>query len=110
MAQMTDYILAAHVDRKHRAEILLQLDNKLRQEIQDEELFMVWLEEGIPDGIHSVEEIEELGISAIEFAEMWNLAEKLMNEMAKQGWEVVSTTYWRKLISHALLITFSKEI
>ena len=37
MAQMTDYILAAHVDRKHRAEILLQLDNKLRQEIQDEE-------------------------------------------------------------------------
>lgn len=80
MAQMTDYILAAHVDRKHRAEILLQLDNKLRQEIQDEELFMVWLEEGLPDGIHSVEEIEELGISAIEFAEMWNLAERLLNQ------------------------------
>ncbi len=36
-------------------------------------------------------------------------AEKLMNDMAKQGWEVVSMTYWRKLISHALLITFSKE-
>ena len=36
-------------------------------------------------------------------------AEKLMNEMAKQGWEVVSTTHWRKLISHALLITFAKE-
>ena len=83
MAQMTDYILAAHVDRKHRAEILLQLDNKLRHEIQDEELFMVWLEEGLPDGIHSVEEIEGLDISAIEFAEMWNLAERLLNEDAK---------------------------
>ena len=83
MAQMTDYVLAAHVDRKHRAEILLQLDNKLRQEIQDEELFMIWLEEGLPDGVHSVEEIEELGISAIEFAEMWNLAERLLNEDAK---------------------------
>ena len=83
MAQMTD-LLAAQVDRKHRAEILLQLDNKLRQEIQDEELFMVWLEEGIPDGVHSVEEIEELGISAIEFAEMWNLAERLLNQ-GRQG-------------------------
>ena len=83
MAQMTDYLLAAHIDSKHRAEILLKLDNKLRQEIQDEELFMVWLEEGIPDGIHSVEEIEGLGISAIEFAEMWNLAERLLNEDAK---------------------------
>lgn len=80
MAQMTDYLLAAHVDRKHRAEILLQLDNKLRQEIQDEELFMVWLEEGLPDGVHSVEEIEGLDISAIEFAEMWNLAERLLNQ------------------------------
>lgn len=37
-------------------------------------------------------------------------AEKLMNEMAKQGWEVVSTTHWINLISHALLITFSKEM
>ena len=83
MAQMTDYLLAAHIDRKHRAEILLQLDNKLRRELQDEELFMVWLEEGLPDGIHSVEEIEGLDISAIEFAEMWNLAERLLNEDAK---------------------------
>ena len=37
-----------------------------------------------------------------------NQAEKLMNEMAKQGWEVVSVTYWNgwKL---CLLITFSKD-
>lgn len=80
MAQMTDYILAAHIDRKRRAEILLQLDNKLRREIEDEELFMVWLEEGLPDGIHNAREIEELDISAIEFAEMWNLAERLLNQ------------------------------
>lgn len=80
MAQMTDYLLAAHIDSKHRAEILLKLDNKLRREIQDEELFMVWLEEGLPDGVHSVEEIEGLDISAIEFAEMWNLAERLLNQ------------------------------
>ncbi|MBQ7298808.1 MAG: DUF4177 domain-containing protein [Clostridia bacterium] len=37
-------------------------------------------------------------------------AEKLMNDMAKQGWEVVSTALWIKLISHVLLITFSKEV
>ena len=36
-------------------------------------------------------------------------AEKLMNEMVGQGWEVVSTSLWRKLLSWSLLITFSKE-
>ena len=36
-------------------------------------------------------------------------AEKLMNEMVRQGWEVVSTSLWRKLLSYSLLITFSKE-
>ena len=36
-------------------------------------------------------------------------AETLMNEMTMQGWEVVSTSLWRKLISWSLLITFSKE-
>ncbi len=35
-------------------------------------------------------------------------AEKLMNEMAKQGWEVVSLTYWN-MWKINLLITFSKE-
>lgn len=36
-------------------------------------------------------------------------AEKLMNDMAKQGWEVVSMTYWN-MWKIGLLITFSKEV
>lgn len=36
-------------------------------------------------------------------------AEKLMNEMTKQGWEVVSTSLWRKLLTYSVLVTFSKE-
>lgn len=35
-------------------------------------------------------------------------AEQLMNEMAKQGWEVVSVTYWNNF-KLCLLITFCKE-
>ena len=38
----------------------------------------------------------------------WN-AEKLMNKMVEQGWEVVSTSLWRKLLSYSLLIIFSRE-
>lgn len=36
-------------------------------------------------------------------------AEQIMNEMARDGWEVVSVTYWNgwKL---CLLITFCKEL
>lgn len=37
-----------------------------------------------------------------------NQAEKLMNEMAIQGWEVVSMTYWN-MWKISLLITFSKD-
>ncbi len=36
-------------------------------------------------------------------------AEKLMNEMAKEGWEVVSMTYWERMFG-SLLITFSREV
>lgn len=35
-------------------------------------------------------------------------AEYLMNEMAKQGWEVVSMTYWNAW-KISLLITFAKD-
>ena len=35
-------------------------------------------------------------------------AEKIMNEMAAQGWEVVSVTYWTAW-NISLLITFSKD-
>ena len=37
-----------------------------------------------------------------------NSAEKLMNEMAAQGWEVVSMTYWN-MWKICLLITFSRD-
>ena len=36
-------------------------------------------------------------------------AERVMNDMAKQGWEVVSLTYWN-MWKISLLITFSKEV
>ena len=36
-------------------------------------------------------------------------AEKLMNDMAKQGWEVVSVTYW-SMWTIVLLITFSRDV
>lgn len=37
-----------------------------------------------------------------------NSAEKVMNDMASQGWEVVSMTYW-SYWKTSLLITFSRE-
>lgn len=36
-------------------------------------------------------------------------AENLMNEMMRQGWEVVSMASWRKMLSFSLLIVFSKD-
>lgn len=36
-------------------------------------------------------------------------AERVMNDMAMQGWEVVSVTYWN-MWNICLLITFSKEL
>ncbi|MCC0690911.1 DUF4177 domain-containing protein [Clostridioides sp. GD02404] len=36
-------------------------------------------------------------------------AETIMNDMAKQGWEVVSVTYWYSW-KISLVITFSKEV
>lgn len=35
-------------------------------------------------------------------------AEQLMNDMARQGWEVVSVTYW-SYWTIRLLITFARE-
>lgn len=82
MAMMTKE-LAALVNKEIRADMLIRLDNKLRREIQDEEIFMTWLEEGLPDGLHNVAEVLALDISPEEFAEMWNLAERLLNEDMK---------------------------
>ncbi len=38
-----------------------------------------------------------------------NKAEKIMNEMAKEGWEVVSTNYWYRF-KFCVMITFAREI
>ena len=36
-------------------------------------------------------------------------AERIMNDMARQGWEVVTVTYWSYWWVH-VLITFAREI
>lgn len=63
-----------------RAKMLLMIDEYLRQNLYDEDLFEHWLEEGVPDGTESWEELEDTSIE--DFVEMWNLAERLMNDQA----------------------------
>lgn len=36
-------------------------------------------------------------------------AEEIMNEMAKDGWRVISTIYWMN-VKALIIITFEKEI
>lgn len=75
---------AAMMNPEVRAKSLMYLDNYLRDELTDEDLFDRWLEEGVPDGTGSWRELAD--VTAEEFAEMWNLAEKLMNEqLAEDG-------------------------
>ena len=69
---------AAMMNPEVRAKALMHLDGYLRNELTDEDLFDRWLEEGVPDGTGSWQELVD--VTAEEFAEMWNLAEKLMNE------------------------------
>ena len=75
---MMNLMLAKMLPAETRAEILLSLDRFLRQTINDEEIFMTWLEEGVPDG--TTETSELLDVEAEEFIEMWQLAERLLNE------------------------------
>ena len=64
-----------------RAKMLLMIDEYLRQNLTDEDLFERWLEEGVPDGTASWEELADIEIE--DFVEMWNLAERLMNAQAE---------------------------
>ena len=64
-----------------RAKMLLMIDEYLRQNLTDEDLFERWLEEGVPDGTESWEELADIEIE--DFVEMWNLAERLMNQQAE---------------------------
>lgn len=77
--------LAANMNEELRADILLRLDRKLRNEIQDEEIFEEWLIYGVPDGTETLQDILALDLSAEDFAEMWNLAEELLNRDAEEG-------------------------
>lgn len=70
--------LAKMLTPQIRADILMALDKYLRQTISDEDIFMAWLEEGVPDGTTDTSEL--LDIEAEEFMEMWNLAKRLTNE------------------------------
>lgn len=84
MAIMTK-TLAAIMTPEIRAQILFQLDTYLRESVYDEDLFERWLEEGVPDGTESWEELAD--IEAGDFTEMWNLAEFLLNEQAANAEE-----------------------
>ena len=86
MAMMTKE-LAEVMTPEIRAKTLMCLDNYLRNKLYNEDLFVRWLDEGVPDGTESWEELAD--VTAEEFAEMWNLAEKLMNEQLLKddgGW------------------------
>lgn len=70
-----------------RAKTLMCLDDYLRGELYDEDLFARWLEEGVPDGTGNWRELAD--VTAEEFVEMWNLAERLRNEQLLRddgGW------------------------
>lgn len=73
--------LAAPIPAEIRAQMLLHLDHYLRRNLFNEDLFELWLEEGVPDGTHDWRELTD--INTTEFAEMWNLAERLLNEDAE---------------------------
>lgn len=80
MALMT-VELARALPAEIRAQILFHLDDYLRHNIDDEEIFEEWLMRGVPDGIENWWELCDE--SPEDFVEMWNLAEELLNEDAK---------------------------
>ena len=59
MAIMTK-TLAVIMTPEIRAQILFQLDTYLRESLYDEDLFDRWLEEGVPDGTESWEELTDI--------------------------------------------------
>ena len=77
---MTENIAIA-LEPTTRARILMELDHHLRETITTEELFMVWLEEGVPDGTTDWRDLEDLKVE--DFVEMFNLARQLLEQ---EGW------------------------
>lgn len=76
MATMTEFH-ANLLSPTERAVILFDLDRKVKDIVNDEEILEEWLIYGVPDGTESWEELTD--VSKEEFVEMWNLAERLMN-------------------------------
>lgn len=85
MATMTEFH-ANLLSPTERAVILFDLDRKVRDVVNDEEIFEEWLIYGVPDGTKNWEELTD--ISKEDFVEMWNLAERLMNcAIASVDWQ-----------------------
>ena len=62
-----------------QAQILFGIDRYLREVISDEEVFMVWLEEGCPDDCYKPEDIEDcLDLEGTTFREWIELANRLL--------------------------------
>lgn len=59
-----------------RARMLMRIDDYLREYVYDEELFMIWLEEGVPDDTESPEELTDVPVE--DFVEMYNLAKRII--------------------------------
>ena len=73
---ITNLEIARNLSGATRANILMAIDDYIRTYFNDEEIFMAWLEEGVPDGTETYEELED--ISAEDFVEMVKLAEKVL--------------------------------
>lgn len=73
---ITNLEIANNLSGATRANILLAIDDYIRTHFSDEEIFMVWLEQGVPDGTETYEELEDT--SAEDFVEMVELAEKVL--------------------------------
>ena len=68
--------LAQLIPADLRAKMLLMIDEYLRQNLTDEDLFECWLEEGVPDGTKDWRDLEDLKVE--DFVEMCNLAHHLL--------------------------------
>ncbi len=56
-----------------------------------------------------MKEYKVLSTKGFSVAKVKQNAETIMNEMAAQGWEVVSVTYWTAW-TICLMITFSRDL
>ena len=69
------------VDNYERGFVLEALDNMVRDFVQDEETFMVWLEQGVPDGMNAADITDLLnGCPDGTYEEIVDLAARLLKE------------------------------